>query len=33
MKQRADARAPEFVWPEFAQMIERQFDAHSALLL
>src|SRR4051812_13915696 len=32
MKQRADTRAPEFVWPEFAQMIEWQNDRHALQL-
>ncbi len=32
MKQRADARAAKFFWPEFNQMIEWQLDGHAVLL-
>jgi hypothetical protein len=28
MKQRSDTRAAQFLWPEFRQMIEWQFDRH-----
>jgi hypothetical protein len=32
VEQRSDAGAPEFVWPEFAQMIEWEQDGHRCAL-